>query len=67
VYLGVCALRDDWLKRLHRQDRRDLSRFRLGRRLLARCLTDDIPIPEGFLVPGVLPHKPVRQPVKQAA
>jgi hypothetical protein len=67
VYLGVCAVRDDWLKRLHRPDRRDLSRFRLGRRLLARCLTDDIPIPEGFLVPGVLPHKPVRQPVKQAA
>jgi hypothetical protein len=67
VYLGVCALRDTWLKRLHRQDRCDLSLFRLGLRLLARCLTDDIPLPEGFLVPVVLPHKPVRQPVKQAA
>ncbi|MCA1599480.1 MAG: transposase [Chloroflexi bacterium] len=67
VYLGVCALRDTWLKRLHRQDRCDLSLFRLGLRLLARCLKDDIPIPEGFLVPVVLPHKPVRQPVKQAA
>ena len=51
VYLGVCALRDGWLKRLHRQDRCDLSLFRLGLRLLARCLKDDIPIPEGFLVP----------------
>jgi hypothetical protein len=67
VYLGVCALRDTWLKRLHRQDRCDLSLFRLGLRLLARCLKDDIPIPEGFLVPVVLPHKPLRQPVKQAA
>ena len=67
VYLGVCALRDDWLKRLHRQDRCDLSLFRLGLRLLARCLKDTIPIPDGFLVPVVLPSKPVRQPLKQAA
>ena len=67
VYLGVCALRDDWLKRLHRRDRCDLSLFRLGLRLLARCLQDDLPIPAGFLVPPVLPRKPVRQPVKQAA
>ena len=67
VYLGVCALRDHWLKRLHRQDRCDLSLFRLGLRLLARCLKDDLPIPAGFLVPAVLPHKPARQPVKRAA
>jgi hypothetical protein len=67
VYLGVCALRDGWLKRLHRQDRCDLSLFRLGLRLLARCLKEDIPIPEGFLVPARLPSKPVRQPLKQAA
>jgi Transposase DDE domain len=67
VYLGVCALRDDWLQRLHRRDRCDLSLFRLGLRLLARCLQDDIPIPAGFLVPPVLPRKPVRQPMKQAA
>ena len=67
VYLGVCALRDDWLKRLHRRDRCDLSLFRLGLRLLARCLNDDIPIPAGFLVPAVLPRQPVRQRVKQAA
>ncbi len=54
VYLGVCAVRDDWMNRLHRQDRCDLSLFRLGLRLLARCLKDTIPIPAGFLVPAVL-------------
>ncbi len=67
VYLGVCVLRDGWLKRLHRQDRCDLSLFRLGLRLLARCLKDHLPIPIGLLVPAVLPHKPVRQPIKPAA
>ncbi len=67
VYLGVCALRDTWLKRLHRRDRCDLSLFRLGLRLLARCLKDDSPIPAGFLVPAVPPSKPVRQSVKHAA
>ena len=67
VYLGVCAVRDGWLKRLHRQDRCDLSLFRLGVRLLARCLKDDIPIPEGFLVPVQMPHKPVHQLLKRAA
>lgn len=67
VYLGVCALRDGWLKRLHRKDRCDLSLFRLGLRLLARCLKDAIPIPDGFLVPQILPDKPVRQPLRCAA
>ncbi len=67
VYLGVCALRDNWLKRLHRQDRCDLSLFRLGLRLLARCLKHAIPLPEGFLVPALLPRQPVRRPLQQAA
>ncbi len=67
VYLGGCALRDGWLKRLHRLDRCDLSLFRLGLRLLARCLKDTIPIPEGFLVPVALPSKPIRQLMKRAA
>ncbi|MDP9313660.1 MAG: transposase, partial [Chloroflexota bacterium] len=67
VYLGVCALRDGWLQRLHRQDRCDLSLFRLGMRLLARCLKDDIPIPEGFLVPVSLPTTLIRQRLKQVA
>lgn len=67
VYLGVCALQDAWMKRLHRQDRCDLSLFRLGVRLLARCLKDAIPLPEGFLVPVVLPAEPIRQPMKRVA
>jgi hypothetical protein len=60
VYLGVCALQEDWMKRLHRQDRCDLSLFRLGLRLLARALKDAIPIPNGFLVPMTLPKPFVR-------
>ena len=67
VYLGGCALRDDWLHQLHRQDRCDLSRFRLGLRLLARCLKDHIPIPDGFLVPQALPRPFIRTFHKQAA
>ncbi len=67
VYLGACALRETWLKRLHREDRCDLSLFRLGLRLLARCLKDAIPIPAGFLVPVSLPSKPMRRSLKQAA
>jgi hypothetical protein len=67
VYLGVCARCDGWLKRLHRSDRCDVSLFRLGLRLLARCLKDDIPLPEGFLVPVNLLSEVLRQPLKQAA
>ncbi len=67
IYLGVCALRDEWRKRLHRRDRCDLSLFRLGLRLLARCLKDDIPLPAGFLVPAVLPQQPVRQSMNRTA
>ena len=67
VYLGVCALRDGWLQRLHRQDRCDLSLFRLGMRLLARCLKDHLPIPDGLLVPAVFPSKPARKVLRQAA
>ena len=60
VYLGVCALQDDWMKLLHRTDRCDLSLFRLGVRLLARCLNDDRAIPNGFVVPAQLPITLVR-------
>ena len=67
VYLGVCVLRDGWLKQLHRQERCDLSLFRLGLRLLARCLKDDIPIPEGFLVPTAMLNKSVRTSRRLAA
>jgi hypothetical protein len=67
VYLGVCALEPAWLQRLHRQDRCDLSLFRLGLRLLARCLKDHIPIPAGFLLPVELPAPPIRTTVQKAA
>jgi hypothetical protein len=67
VYLGVCAMRDDWMKRLHRQDRCDLSLCRLGLRLLARCLTDHRPIPEGFLAPVTVPMPFSRTFSKQTA
>jgi hypothetical protein len=48
------------MQQLHRQDRCDLSLFRLGLRLLARCLKDHIPIPEGVLVPVMLPTALIR-------
>lgn len=67
VYLGVCAIREDWMKQLHRQHRCDLSLFQLGLRLLARCLKEHIPIPDGFLVPAVLPSAFIRSFHKQAA
>jgi hypothetical protein len=67
VYLGVCAIRDDWLTQLHRRDRCDLSLFRLGVRLLARCLKDELPIPDGFLVPAVVPPAHLPSVQQQAA
>ena len=67
VYLGVCGVRKDWMQQLHRQDRCDLSLFRLGLRLLARCLKDHLPIPKGFLVPLALPKPLIRTFHKQVA
>ena len=67
VYLGVCAVRDGRIKQLHRQDRCDLSLFRLGLRLLARCLKDQHPIPSGLLMPAVLPSQLIRRWLKHAA
>jgi hypothetical protein len=55
------------MKQLHRQDRCDLSLFRLGLRLLARALKEHIPIPDGFLVPVTLPRPLIRTFIKQAA
>jgi hypothetical protein len=55
VYLGVCALCDNWLAQLHRSDRCDLSLFRLGLQLVARYLKENLPIPDGFLPPARLP------------
>ena len=55
VYLGVCAVRDGLLAQIHRKDRCDLSLFRLGLRLVARCLNEEKPIPDGFLPPAEPP------------
>jgi hypothetical protein len=66
VYLGGCACRDDRLAQIHRRDRCDLSLFRLGLRLLARCLKDDLSIPDGFLVPAVAPPARLRPRLAQA-
>jgi hypothetical protein len=67
VYLGVCALQEEWMKRLHRRKCCYLSLFRLGLRLLARALKDHIPIPEGFLLPATLPVPLIPSVHKQAA
>lgn len=67
VYLGVCALQEEWRRLLHRRTRCDLSLFRLGVHLLARALKDHIPIPEGFLVPATIPEPLIRSVQKQAA
>jgi hypothetical protein len=60
-------MQDDWMRILHRQDRCDLSLFRLGLRLLARALKDHLPIPDGFLVPAMLPTALIRTFNKKAA
>jgi hypothetical protein len=61
VYLGVCAVRDNRVNRLHRRDHCDLNLFRLGFRLLARYLKEHLPTPNGFLVPAILPVQPRRR------
>jgi hypothetical protein len=67
IYLGVCALQDSWMRILHRRDRCDLSLFSLGSRLLAYALNEHLPIPEGFLVPPILPGVLIRSFHKRAA
>ena len=48
VYLGCVAVRDDWVKIIHRSDRCDWSLFRLGLALLDHMLNELIPIPVSF-------------------
>jgi hypothetical protein len=48
VYLGLTALRDDWVKVIHRTDRCDWSLFRLGLALLDHFLNELLPIPVSF-------------------
>jgi len=48
VYLGLTALREDWVKVIHRTDRCDWSLFRLGLALLDHFLNEQLPIPVSF-------------------
>jgi len=48
VYLGLVALRKDWVKFIHRSDRCDWSLFRLGLALLDHFLNENLPIPVSF-------------------
>jgi hypothetical protein len=57
IYLGLVALRKDWVKVIHRTDRCDWSLFRLGLALLDHFLNEDLPIPVSFTL---LDQKSVR-------
>jgi hypothetical protein len=57
VYLGLVALRNDWVKVIHRSDRCDWSLFRLGLALLDHFLNEDLDIPVSF---SLLDFKSVR-------
>jgi len=48
IYLGLVALRKDWVKVIHRTDRCDWSLFRLGLALFDHFLNNDLPIPVSF-------------------
>jgi hypothetical protein len=48
VYLGCIAVRDDWVKIIHRPDRCDWSLFHLGLALLDHMLNELLPIPASF-------------------
>jgi hypothetical protein len=48
VHLGLVALRQDWVKIIHRPDRCDWSLFRLGLALLDHFLNESLPIPVSF-------------------
>lgn len=48
AYLGCIAVRDRWVKIIHRADHCDWSLFRLGLALLDHMLNELIPIPVSF-------------------
>ncbi len=48
IYLGKVAQDDNWMPRIHRRHRCDLSLFQLGLRLLDYFLNHDHPIPSTF-------------------
>lgn len=50
IFLGALAVREDWVKIIHRTDRCDLSLFQLGLALLKHFLNEERPIPVAFNV-----------------
>lgn len=50
IFLGTLAVKQGWIKMIHRTDRCDLSLFQLGLRLLDHFLDHDIPIPVAFQI-----------------
>jgi len=48
VYIGLVALRQNWVCVIHRSDRCDWSLFRLGLALLDHLLNESLPIPVSF-------------------
>lgn len=48
IHLGLVALRQAWVKVIHRTDRCDWSLFRLGLALLDHFLNESLPIPVSF-------------------
>lgn len=52
IYLGVVAIRDNWVAIIHRPDRCDLSLFQLGIRLLDHFLNQGVPIPFALRLPA---------------
>lgn len=52
VYLGLVAIRDNWVGLIHRTDRCDLSLFQLGLRLLDHLLNEELEIPFDLRVPA---------------
>lgn len=51
IYLGVVAVRDQWVAVIHRPDRCDLSLFQLGLRLLDHFMNEGLPIPFALCLP----------------
>jgi len=60
VHVGVLAIRDGWNEVVHRTDRRDLSLFQLGLRLLEHFLNENLPVPVAFQMPALGGAKSVR-------
>lgn len=48
IYLGLVAIRKEWVRIIHRPDRCDWSLFRLGLALLDHFLNENLPIPVSF-------------------